>query len=277
MSVDIPDSETFVLDLAYAGASIGGLVVDKDTGAPIARASVRASPQDRDRGWSNGRTFDDGRFELEVEPGEYDVVARAEGYASTRQQATVDLAGAPDLRLELAHGLAITGRLLDAAGRPVSGLQVGALTEDGSQGEYATSLPDGTFRIDGLASSGQWNLAAGSRLAGYGVRAGVAAGEKDITLSLRRGGVVHLLVLKDGAPLTGAWASVQRVGGVAVTIPDFETEAVTDPVLARPSWVRPPVRSRSKWPAPPTRARCASASPRVQPRPHRSSSPRLSD
>ena len=40
---------------------------------------------------------------------------------------------------------------------------------------------------------------------------------------------MHLLVLKDGAPLTGAWASVERVGGVAVTIPDFETEAVTDP------------------------------------------------
>jgi hypothetical protein len=137
-------------------------------------------------------------------------------------------AGTTDLRLALGRGLAITGRILDVAGRIVPGLPVSATLEDNSQTEYATSLPDGTFRIDGLVH-GRWNLAAGTRLAGYGVRGGVAAGETDVTLGLRRGGVVRLAVSKDGAPAAGAWAAVVSVGGTVVDIHDSGAGGTTGP------------------------------------------------
>ena len=84
---------------------------------------------------------------------------------------TVGPAGVQDLRVEMDRGLAIVGRLLDAAGRPAGGYQVNAKTLDGGYVPGAHSRADGSFRLEGLASK-PYVLAAGSPLAGFAVRGG---------------------------------------------------------------------------------------------------------
>jgi len=45
-SVEVPDADTFTLDLAFATSTVTGVVLDQETQKPIARAEVSASPKD---------------------------------------------------------------------------------------------------------------------------------------------------------------------------------------------------------------------------------------
>jgi hypothetical protein len=200
-------------------------VVDAATEQPVAGATVAGSSPERPQGTGSAQTGDDGRFELDVEPGEYVWTAYAEGYARARVPASVSVAGTPDLRFELKRGLEITGRLIDGAARPAAGVDItGQPAEESPElrpwPALGSSLPDGTFRFQGLLP-GSYNLCAGSSTLGYAVRAGVAAGTREVTLTLRPGGRVHLLArLPDGSPAAAARGSVTRVGNARVLLVD---------------------------------------------------------
>jgi len=221
--VEFPDADTFAFDIALPAAALSGVVVDRETDQPLPKANVvamsaRPDPNARfgTAAVSNAMTGADGRFRLDVEPGEYKVSARADGYSGETLTLSVGDMGASDVRLALGRGLSIRGRVVDARGQGIGGLRVGAVTGDVDSprwGGAATSMADGTYEIAGLAA-GEFNLVAQSELGFFAVRAGVAAGTSDATLTLRRGGRVVVTVLgPDGAPVRGASASVRRVSG----------------------------------------------------------------
>ncbi len=104
-----------------AGGSIAGVVVRAEDGRPIAGATVRVGTA------HVASTDDEGRFELDGMSGTPFVEVRADGYATMRRHVSRPLgAGSSlvDLRIPLARGGSIAGRVVSADGRPASGAAV---------------------------------------------------------------------------------------------------------------------------------------------------------
>lgn len=216
--VDVPEAETYVLDFDIGGVTVSGLVVDKESEQPLAASDVWASLKGASRGGVGAAAGADGRFQLELEPGDYRVTARAEGYASQTVEISVGATGAPDLRFPLARGLNLRGRLLDARGRGVGGLWVNATSgeESDRHSVSGTTLADGSFQLSELLQR-PYALLSGSDLAGFAFRAGVPPGDSDVVLTLRPGGKVRVQVRgTDGAPASRAWVRVDKLGGISV-------------------------------------------------------------
>jgi len=220
--LEIAESATDFVEIAYSSVSVSGLVVDREMQQPIGSASVRA--------WSKGtaglggvvagcRSDADGRFTLDVEPGDYTLAVEAETYAELEVKTLVGDGGVSNLRLELMPDKEIVGRVVDTSGRGVGAVRVLAISEDGLAGGAVESDADGTFRIGGLGE-GRYNICGGSAQAGYGVRSGIRPGERNAGITLRPAGRVRLLVLDDDAlPIPTAYAFVARVGTAKVTVP----------------------------------------------------------
>jgi large repetitive protein len=228
--LDVPDAETFAYDADIGGAPLTGLVIDKASEAPVANAQVNASPKIGDGGTNarSGKTGADGRFQFDVAPGDYTVNAGAEGYAWSHQDLTVGDAGG-DIRLALARGLSIRGRVMAASGQPAGGCPVSlkALNKEGFETVVVT-VGDGSFEIKGLPS-GSYAVSAGSSLAGFAMEPSVSAGASDLALTLQPGGIVQLRVRgADGAPVSGASAMVVKLGGVPVSFNSFEGQSESD-------------------------------------------------
>ena len=220
-TVEIPDVDAYVLELNYAAAPIAGIVLDKETDRPIAHASVFASPQRPAAGVGGaaGDTGPDGRFLLELDPGEYQVGAAAgeQGYGQAQTEVSVQADGAPEVRLALSRGLTLSGKVVDAGGRGVGGVIVTAAPEEGpGSSGFAQTPPDGHFKIEGL-SLAPHSVVARSDLGSFAVRGGVTPGETELVLTLRPGGRVRIQVVGPaGKPLEGAVARVAQVDGVIV-------------------------------------------------------------
>jgi hypothetical protein len=131
-----------------AFASIRGTVVD-ERGAPVPGATVRAIDG---KGREPTVVADAaGAFEIASldARGPLDIVAWAEGLAPKVERGVA--AGRADLRLSLAQGLRASGRILDAAGKPVATSRV-VLRTDAHPVEIACATDaDGRFEAKGLA------------------------------------------------------------------------------------------------------------------------------
>jgi hypothetical protein len=221
--LEIPDAEAFAFDIALPVASISGIVVDGDTDQPVPQAMVTATPNRAGTGGradafgANAVAGVDGRFRLEVEPGEHKLTVRSQGYGTENQTVSVADSGSAEVRVSLSRGLAIRGRVTDASGGPLGGLRVAAVAGDVEKprmGGFTQSLPDGTFEIGGLAA-GAYGLIAQSELGLFALRPAVSAGAEGVALTLRRGGrVVVTAIGPDGAPVSGAFATVRNVSGM---------------------------------------------------------------
>jgi protocatechuate 3,4-dioxygenase beta subunit len=216
--IEIPDGDSFALDIVIPGASASGVVVDRESGEPLYPASVRAFPASGQAVGADTRP--DGQFEIDLDPGRYPFQASAPGHAKQRVDVSVEASGARDLKLALARGGTLEGTVLDAAGRPVPGLQVSASTGEGADYEGLhgfQSLGDGSFVIEGLAER-PYNVFAGNELAGFGLVPQVSPGASNVVLSLQPGGRLRTTVRgADGAPAPGAAVRVDRVGGFVVS------------------------------------------------------------
>ena len=114
------------------------------------------------------------------------------------------------------RGLEISGRLLDAAGRPAAGFQLVAVPPDGGSGGYDNSGPDGRFRIGGLAPV-VYALVGGSELAGFAFRPAVTPGGEPLALTLRPAGHVRVRVVDPGGlPVKDAYPRVETIDGARV-------------------------------------------------------------
>lgn len=228
-SVQVPDADTFSLDLNLAGASVTGVVVDRETSQPIARAWVSAFPRKGERTATGAESGADGRFELSLEEGDYRVSAQADGYAEDTADVTVSGGGASEIHLALLRGLSVKGRVLDAAGRGVSDLEVlGMAGADAERSlKWALTLADGSFGLTGLGER-PYNVVTGSAVAGFALRLGVSPGEKDLVLRLRPGGRVRLLARgPDGQPVAGARTRLVKLSGAPIFGPR-PTRGTTD-------------------------------------------------
>jgi hypothetical protein len=230
--LEIPDVETHHVEITFSGVPVTGVVIDKETDQPVALSLVRAIPKDKGKVASSGvstRTSADGRFQFDVDPGEYTLSAGAEGYGITNNTVTVATTGLADARIELEKGLEIKGRVVDASGQGVASLSILGRPPSGDwDTKAAQTLPDGTFRIAGLAAR-PYNLCTGADLAGFAVRLGVSPGGPDVTLTLRPAAKVRLLIKgPDGAPVAKAWPNVTKLGGAPISIPWMGPRAPSD-------------------------------------------------
>jgi protocatechuate 3,4-dioxygenase beta subunit len=219
--LQIPDAETHAVEIAFSGVPLAGVVLDKDTEQPIAQAAVSAALTGNSAAFvGSTQTTADGRFQLDADPGEYAVAARADGYAPGRVTATVGAAGVSDVRVDMEKGAEIKGRVVDASGQGVPSVEVRvspAAGEGDATGSQA--LPDGSFRVTSLAAR-PYNLCAGNQLAGYAVLNGVSPGGPDVALTLRPASRIRVLVKgPDGVPLAKVWGGVSKVGGAPIDVP----------------------------------------------------------
>ena len=219
MHVEVPDVPAYSLDFVLGASPVSGIVIDADTGQPVARALVNFLG-----GGSFGRseTGADGRFSFEVEPAEGRLLARAESYAETEERLAVGETGAQDLRIELRRGAMITGRIEDGAGRPRGDVPIRAQLEGAEAsgpGGFAVSLPDGRFRMTGLRE-GSYSLAAGTETVGFGQRHGVQAGTSDAVITIRPAARANVRVVDAaGAPVARAFVRVVTCGGSPIALP----------------------------------------------------------
>ena len=226
--VEIPDADRFVLDLEIAGATVAGVVVDRETGEPVPEAYVFLRPAEGQKApGGSGQCGLDGRFSVSAEPGEYRLVTRARDRQPASLPLSVGPSGVADLRVELDRGLEISGRLLDAAGRPAPGFQLVAIPPDGGNGGYDNSGPDGRFRIGGLAQAPH-ALVGGSELAGFAFRPAVTPGGEPLALTLRPAGHIRVRVVDPaGLPVKDAYPRIQTIDGARVRMPG-RTSGPTD-------------------------------------------------
>ena len=78
---------------------------------------------------------------------------------------------------------------------------------------FAQTLPDGSFKVGGLASEPH-TVVASSDPGAFAVRMGVAPADKDVILALRPGGRVRLQVqTADDQPVPRAFANLAKING----------------------------------------------------------------
>lgn len=175
---------------------IEGRVLDPD-GRGVSGAEVFARPADPLRGPGVlTRTGTGGHFRFEgLEPGGYVLAAHArygdDDSATERprlcsQRREGVAAGGEPVKIVLPRAAAVTGRVLDAAGRPVAGAEVRAL--DAAGGWLTRALCDGSggFALDVPVGERVDLLALGRSEAGpaFARLDGVAAGREGLTLQL---------------------------------------------------------------------------------------------
>jgi hypothetical protein len=213
-NLEVPDVERHVFDIQSGGAPVGGMVVDKETGAGVPLANVRAMAK---KGEANGgaTTGIDGRFAFELAPGDYRLTTSADAYATAESELSVGAGGSSGVRLELSRGMALEGKVVDLAGRPVPGAQLFPKAGDSTAWlGMAVSMEDGRFRIERLMPR-PYTLATGSPSVGFAIRGGVSPGDKDVVLTLRPGGRVRLTAVdQSGAPVAQVGGSLASVDGL---------------------------------------------------------------
>lgn len=227
-----------------AAATLRGVVVSSADGKPVADATVlrkgkaaRASGNpflERFARDPSVTTGPDGSFEIgSLAPGQYEVWARAKGYAESvraKVQATAD-AVTDGLSLALPPGASVTGRMLRKAdGTPVEGGLVFVRADGPAAGlppvdpteilgdapsapadsVSARTAADGTFTLDGL-TPGKVTMEA--RGAGFAPRtlAATDVPASNVIVEMSAGGTLEGTVFdKDGRPLEGATVIMQQ-------------------------------------------------------------------
>jgi protocatechuate 3,4-dioxygenase beta subunit len=138
-------------------ASVAGRVTDSATGEPVLHAHVSLYSQSSRQRYG-ALTGADGRFSIaRLPPGRYSFSADAAGYQTPpifpdRRTDLVALRPGDrkdDLDVALTPFGAISGRVLDAEGRPMQGVGVSVVGPDGLR-ESPMSDPDGQYRLDSL-------------------------------------------------------------------------------------------------------------------------------
>ncbi|OFW08319.1 MAG: hypothetical protein A3H96_21420 [Acidobacteria bacterium RIFCSPLOWO2_02_FULL_67_36] len=164
---------------ATGTASIGGVVAKADTGAPIARATLRLTSPGG--GMWQSRSDAAGRFEFtSLPPGRYSLVAQKPGYVtmgpgqrmSSDARRSLNLADGEKLKdvvIGMLRGGAVAGRIVDEDGEPVVEAYVRALRAEYIQGGRRLSARQGVqtndlgqFRLYGLPP-GKYYIAAAMR------------------------------------------------------------------------------------------------------------------
>jgi hypothetical protein len=181
------------------GGAISGAVVD-ERGGSVQSFSIGIESYSGRRSPRGSQKFDDvrGSFTLDhLPPGNYVLTASADGKPPARSDSIEVRSGATTtgVRIVLARGGSVVGRVLDDHGAPVQGAElhfdlVSAVVDDGAS---ATSDERGAYRLDG-APAGPFTL----RVQKQGFRTRLVPGlrvesgqtlTQDVTISAANGGL----------------------------------------------------------------------------------------
>jgi len=206
--------------------SVAGKVVNSLNGEAVRKATVILRSHEKADGISYAdETDSDGRFSMEdVQPGEYSISSRRQGFAFEPPGATG--APPPNLKIEPGGGKqdlvikltplgVIAGRVLDSDGNPVHGVSVSALTyryvngkrTERTIGQAQTNL-NGEFRLFDLRAGTYYLQATGTgRLARVGVTNG--AGFRTYYPGTADAESAGAIELREGAELNGIDIRVQ--------------------------------------------------------------------
>jgi protocatechuate 3,4-dioxygenase beta subunit len=210
-------SEPVILHLRTAATLAVTVTGPGGTTIPGATVELRGLDEQRAQADANGvAAFPS------VIPGGYTVAGWADGlaHAYLRMQVTK---GANQARLALLRGAAVTGKVVDERGKPISGASV-AYTAAGEFGGFgarrrdaATSASDGTFRFDALPA-GTFRFEGSHPEYAPGVSSAVSLDgvheHGDIVVTMSDGAIVKGRVVDAGhQPVGGARVRVGEVGG----------------------------------------------------------------
>jgi len=220
-TVTLPDADTYVADFNFSGAFIEGVVVDRETEQPMAGvwlAAQAADPKRKASGMGSAQSGGDGRFRIEVDPGEYHLTARAEAYGGESLDLSVGESGTTGVRVALSKGVSIRGRVVDSAGRGVGGLSIAGRTGEGAALAafygWSRTLSDGTFEVAGLREGAAYTISTQADGGLFAVAARITPSDRPITLVLRPGGRVQVRVVDaSGAPAASRNVFVSAVQG----------------------------------------------------------------
>ncbi|HEU4406211.1 MAG TPA: carboxypeptidase regulatory-like domain-containing protein [Polyangiaceae bacterium] len=229
---------------AGAAAGVSGVVLD-ERGEPVADAAVRADPRSdnpaapeaRARPPGQAFTGEDGRFSMpELEAGLYRVAAWREGVEGASLDGVA--AGSHDVRLVVAGGGAVRGRVFDrASGEPIAAFTLGLWRREGplerAPAAHLTVFDGGgRFEIRGVRA-GEYALRVVARGRAPSPELPVSLGpgpgaEARVEVGLSRGARVHGVVRSaaSGRPIAGA--RVEAEGGPVPGGFQLADEATTD-------------------------------------------------
>ncbi|MCZ6792552.1 MAG: carboxypeptidase-like regulatory domain-containing protein, partial [Planctomycetota bacterium] len=169
-----------------------------------------------------------GDFDFQLEPGYYQLFARARGFVGFSKEVTLVEGQSPGSYVfELDRGISIAGRVLSVEGTPISGASVYAfqklaapdadleellrnmvdLEEMSRVTEHPSdvSADDGSYEIFGLELGNWYTVRAVADGFSPGENASVPAPSERVDIHLRTGGVVEGLVRStEGGPVEGA-------------------------------------------------------------------------
>ncbi len=102
-------------------AIVTGVVVDEVTGMPAGRARVQTQGVARS-GWSETRADENGRFQLNLKRDHYNIWAVVDDRMPIAVKALLVEPGrdTPDVKIRLVRGGFVTGRVLEASGKPIT-------------------------------------------------------------------------------------------------------------------------------------------------------------
>ena len=218
--VEVPDVPAFSLDFVIGASPVSGIVVDADTGQPVARAlgetsSAPAASATRRR----ARTAASASRSSPPRDGS----SRAR--RATPRPRRSSRSARPEPRTcasscDRARSSADASRTAPA-GPGATSRSVRRL--EGAEGSglrgFAVSLPDGRFRMTGLRE-GVFSLVAGSEALGLGLRRGVLAGTSEAVLTIRPAARANVRVVDAaGAPVARAFVRVVTCGGLPIALP----------------------------------------------------------
>jgi hypothetical protein len=219
------------------------------------------NPADIYVGERRARTDDLGRFSFaDLSAGTYRVVTQRRGADREIEQSVPVPAGArvDGIRLVLPDsGRILEGRVVDEQGNPIKKAYVRAVPESGSTADRvsADTQRDGRFVLRGLmsgsyqvrAEASYWSFEPGSeRTLAPTEILGLEPGRRDLDIVLRRGAVLHGLVLfEDGRPVERIAVvgtivgSDVRVYGVTQSSGRFQMTVAEDDLVdleVQPTW-----------------------------------------
>ncbi|MHC4974844.1 MAG: carboxypeptidase regulatory-like domain-containing protein [Planctomycetota bacterium] len=229
-----------------ASASIGGFVVD-EAGEPVANAivstTVASASGEQKR---SGRSGQGGRFTItHLDPGNYPLVVEPQGQGWSAQNPGFETkhvdpvaTGTEELKIVVAYGPTLKGRVIGHGGGPVTGAGVIAMpvqlekkadpraqqqaAQQAQQKVRPSAVTDGRgeFEIKGVGRDEVELIVLAQDHAPMTRRA--VAGADRVTLRLAKGGVIEGRILKaDGTPLASQWFTLQPASDVQAKINDW--------------------------------------------------------
>ncbi len=220
--VQAPTREPLRIELATARVLSGRITGPLDE--PVSGAFVQVEPREVRLGSGGrfspeggGRTDAEGHFRLENLPaGLLDLTVSAPGYRQkTAHAVEVPEAGGPPLEISLAKGETLTGTVVDSHGDPVADATIRAILNEAWAGNAqpvdGVTNGEGHYHLDGLEAGTYMANVASPDGEHASASVTVLPGLNRLDFTFPGGEVEGRVLDRDGAPISGAAASLQSV------------------------------------------------------------------